>query len=482
MKLTRAIAGLFILALTVSGCAPAQTEPEPTETMPTVLAGDTCTSASQAIVEGEAGALECRLFAGNALKYVQVSTNPVPPTQTLNTAPMKNCQLKDNISTPGIFTGGSVGYPAAGEFPSVGSINVAVVPVDFSDHPATEDASWLQEQVDTADDWVTRFSNGNMKLNWQFKNKWIRAPKEAKFYNWGHSSFQPDGSNSADGAKNESNLQTQQQMVNQIFTAAESEYDFSKVEYVFFVLPKDIGNVIEHGPDLRNFSVKTPKGSYQLGFSFTSGALHQSGSAWHQWIHEFMHSAGLRGHAPGNEFMYNMMAWDSGPGKALTAWDSFILGWLDEEQVACYDLKNLTQETVVLTSMDSSLPGVRTAIIRLSNHEAVVVESRRRDKYSAGLPEGFYGVQAYFVDTLKGEGRYDWAMDRETEMKYFAYFLWVDSEDHGVGQPDVMTNGGPMQPGNLNMNGYVGDTFTYKNLQIAITDTGDFDTVTLTKN
>jgi hypothetical protein len=479
LKLKTTAAILAIIALTLSGCS--ATESAPKVEVPAVLAGDACTEASQMIVPIEGGALECRLFAGNERKYVQVSTNPTPPTQTLNISPIKTCQLKDNISVPGIWTGGSVGYPAAGEFASVGEINVAVVPIDFSDNPATDDASWLQEQIDIFDDWVNRFSNGNATLNWQFENSWIRAPKEAKFYNWGHKSFQADGTTALDGTTNETNLQTQSEMANQLFTAAESKYNFKNVDYVFFVFPKDIGMKIDHGPDLRAFDVRTPKGKYKLGFSFTSGQFYRSGVPWHQWLHEFMHSAGLKGHAPGNEYMYNIMAWDSGPGKALTAWDSFILGWLNEGQVACYDIKNLKEETVVLASMDSALPGVRTAIIRLSNHEAVVIETRRKDKYSAGLPDAFYGVQAYYVDTNKGEGRYDWALDRETEMKYFAYYLWVDAEDHGVGQPDVMTYDGPMEPGNLNMNGYVGDTFTYKNLKIEITETGDFDTVILSK-
>ncbi len=474
MEFVKFLSAVAILSLSLTSCS---SEPP----VPAVAAGDTCTAESQAIIKIDGGSLECRLFAGNAMKYVQVSDNPTPPNQTLNTAPISSCQIKDNISIPGVWTGGSVGYPAAGEFPSVGEINVAVVPIDFSDNPAKEDASWLQEQIDIFDDWVKRFSNGNATLNWQFENSWIRAPKEAKFYNWGHKSFQPDGTTAADGATNETNLQTQSQMANQLFTAAEAKYKFKNVDYVFFVFPKDIGMKIEHGPDLRAFDVQTPKGKYNLGFSFTSGQFYQSGVPWHQWLHEFLHSAGLRGHAPGNEYMYNIMAWDSGPGKALTAWDSFILGWLNKEQVACYDIQDLTEETVVIASMDSTLPGVRTAIVKLSNHEAVVIESRRKDKYSDGLPDGFYGVQAYYVDTLKGEGRYDWAQDRETEMKYFAYYLWVDAEDHGVGKPDVMSYNGPMVPGNLNMNGYVGDTFTYENLQISINDTGDFDTVVLTK-
>jgi hypothetical protein len=470
--------GIFVIsAMFLSGCAPVA----PTAVVPEFAEGDACDYENRGIVEIDGGTLECRLFAGNERKYVFVDSKPVVPEQTLNTAPVETCQLKDNISTPGIYTGGSVGYPAIGEFPSVGEVKVAVVAVDFPDHPADKDAAWLQEQIDTADDWVNRFSNGNLKLDWQFENKWIRAPKESKYYNWVHESFQPDGSVAADQTTNDGNLESQEEMVNQIFSAAESAYDFEDVEYVFFVLPKDIGKKIEHGPDLRAFPVVTPKGKLELGFSFTAGALHGFGEPWHQWMHEFLHSAGLRGHAPGNEYMYNIMAWDSGPGKALTAWDSFILGWLNKDQVACFEIDDLTEEKIVLTSMDSDLPGVRTAIIRLSDHEAVVVESRRRDKYSAGLPAAFYGVQAYYVDTLKGEGRFDWALDRETEMKYFAYYLWVDAEDHGVGFPEVMSMNGPMVPGNLNMNGYVGDTFTYEDLKIEVVDTGNFDTVVLSR-
>lgn len=458
--------GAIVLAaaLLLTGCGPAT---------PSVKAGESCNKESKAIVKFDGGAFECRLFAGNKRKYVQVSNTPVATKQTLNTVETSQCKLPDKISTPGKWTGGSVGYPAVGEFNSVGTVNVAVVPIDFSDVAEAKDAEWLQEQVDTMDDWITRFSNGKMKLNWQAQYKWVRAPKPAAMYNWAHPIIQADGSSKVYAE----NQQDEGAMRQQLFEAATKYYDFSKTDYVFFVFPKVIGNTIAHGPDARNYTVKTSKGTFTLGFSFTSGELYRMGYQWHQWIHEFLHSAGLKGHAPGNEMPYQIMGWDNQAGQGLDAWDTFILGWFDDNQVACYDLNKIKNESIILTSTERDLPGVKAAMVRLSNHELVVVESRRKDKYSLGYPDGFYGIQAYYIDTNNPGKRYDGATDLATEMKYFAYYLRVDAANHGYGEPklDIFDT-------KLDVVGYVGDTFTYKNLHIKVTNTGDFDTIELTKN
>jgi hypothetical protein len=439
---------------------------------PSFVEGDECTAENPQIIELEESTLKCVITAGNKLTYVEFANSIKTPVQNFVASDMATCQIKDRLASPdGRFTGGSVGYPAVGEMPSTGKIKVAVVPVDFSDFPET-DASFLNEQIETVDDWLMRFSDGNLAYDWQFKNAWVRAPKEAAFYNWAHGTYQPDGSLKFEVE----NKQSEDQMISQIFEAADKTYDFKGVEYVLFVLPKSIKEVIRHAPDLRDYRVQTSQGSYQLGFSFTAGIHHEMGQPWHQWLHELLHSHGLRGHAPGSEFPYQIMAADNEAGKAITAWDAFILGWLDEERVACFDAATIGSQTVQLTSMDRDLPGIKTAIVKTDKNELVVIESRRKDKFSDGFPENFYGVQAYVVNTDSDGQRYDGATDFATEKKYFAYYLRIDSEDHGKGSP---TRNG--SPSNLNVVAYKGDSFTHGNLKIDFTDTGDFDTIVISQ-
>lgn len=480
------IAGILGLVFLVSGCAPvgfsgtpAQNEPilevSPAlfPTLSSNKAGTSCNEMGRVAKLGGSKALECRKVAGNKLAWVAITTKPSAPTQSFNAENITKCQIKDFVDyIPGEWTGGDLGYPAYGEMPASGPVNISIIPVDFSDNPGGAAPNFLNAQMKTADRWIKQYSHGKMTYVWDFKPKWVRAPKASSFYNLAKKSIGPDGSFITKGK----DPQTKEQAVTQLFEAAEKTYDLSKAEYVYFVFPKNIGKKIEMGFDGRNETVKTSKATYQLGFATSAGYAHSFGELWHQWLHEMLHSHGIKGHAPGNEYPFNIMAFDGGPGKSLTAWDTFILRWFDDKQVACFDQETLKSETVTLTSMDLAKPGVKTAMIRLSEHEMIVIESRRKSTFTAGFPRGFYGVQAYYLTTKHDGQRYDWALGREAEKKYFAYFLEIDSMNHGLGQPSV----GRLM--NLNVVAYLGDTLSYEDLKIKFTKSGDFDTVVISKN
>ena len=87
-------------------------------------------------------------------------------------------------------------------------------------------------------------------------------------------------------------------------------------------------------------------------------------------------------------------------GNEMFAWHRWLLGWLDDSQIAC------------VTSFPGSIPltpltttgGVKAAVVELSPTRAIVVESRQRGGYDAELWEE--GVLVYTVDTTidSGEG------------------------------------------------------------------------------
>lgn len=435
-------------------------------------AGASCFPMGRVANLGGTKALECRKVAGSKLAWFAITTKPSTPTQSFSAEDITKCQIKDFVNyVPEVWTGGDLGYPAYGEMPAMGPVNIAIIPVDFSDNPGGAAPSFLNDQIKTADRWIKQYSHGKMTYSWDFKPKWVRAPKETSFYNLSKTSIGSDGSYITRGK----DPQTKQQAVSQLFEAAEKTYDLSKAEYVYFVFPKNIGKKIESGFDGRNETVKTTNATYKLGFATSAGYAYTFGELWHQWLHEMLHSHGLIGHAPGQEYPYNIMASDGGPGKSLTAWDTFILKWFDDNQVACFDLETLKSETVTLTSMDVAAPGIKTAMVRLSEHEMIVIESRRRSTFTAGFPRGFYGVQAYYLTTKHNGQRYDWALGRAAEKKYFAYYLEVAAMNHGLGQPSI----GRLM--NLNVVAYLGDALSYEDLEIRFTKSGDFDTVVLSK-
>jgi hypothetical protein len=481
----RFLAGAVGVVLMLSGCAPLANSDSslnfPTEftleAVPAVApalsamkAGARCSQMGQVARLGGSRALECRMVAGNKLAWFAITNRPTTPVQSFKAENIQKCQIKDFVNyIPGVWTGGDLGYPAYGEMPSLGPVNIAIIPMDFSDNPGGAAPSYLREQMRTADRWIRQYSHGKMQYVWDFKPKWVRAPKASRFYNLSKTYIAPDGSFKTIGK----DPQTKEQAVAQMFEAAEKTYDLSKAEFVYFVFPKNIGNKIDFGFAGRDEVVKTKNATYRLGFGTNAGQSHAVGELWHFWMHENLHSHGLIGHAPGNEYPYNIMAYDGGPGQSLTAWDTFILQWFDDNQVACFDKETLDSETVTLTSMDVAAPGVKTAMVRLSEHEMIVIESRRKSTFTKGFPDGFYGVQAYYLTTKHDGQRYDYGLGREIEKKYFAYYLQVDSMDHGLGQPSV----GRLM--NLNVVAYLGDTMTYKGLKIRFTKSGDHDTVVI---
>ena len=484
--MTKLFAGALGALLLLTGCAPVamtDTSSPSAEILdvknvfsPSILSskpGARCSPMGKVLNLGGSRGLECRKVAGNKLAWIAITTRPSTPVQSFKAENIEKCQIRDFVNyEPGVWTGGDLGYPAIGEMPALGPVNIAIIPVDFSDNPGTAAPNFLSGQMRTADRWIKQYSHGKMTYVWNFKPKWVRAPKPTRFYNLSKTYIGSDGSYVTKGK----DPQTKEQAVSQLFEAAEKTYDLSKAEYVYFVFPRNIGKKIESGFDGRNEVVKTKTATYQLGFATSAGYAYTYGELWHQWLHEMLHSHGLIGHAPGNEYPYNIMASDGGPGKSLTAWDTFILKWFDDNQVACFDRDTLGSETVTLTSMDVVGPGVKTAMIRISEHEMIVIESRRKSTFTAGFPRGFYGVQAYYLTTKHDGQRFDWALGREAEKKYFAYYLEVDAMNHGLGQPSI----GRLM--NLNVVAYLGDTLSYEGLKIKFTKSGDFDTVVISKN
>jgi hypothetical protein len=479
------VSGLLGLCFLVTGCAPislTDTAPQASEVLeadsvvtPILTvnkAGANCYPMGKIVSLSKSSSLECRKVAGNKLAWMSITTKPATPSQNFKAENITKCQIKDFVNyIPEVWTGGDLGYPAYGEMPALGPVNIAIIPVDFSDNPGGAAPNYLTNQMKTADRWIKQYSHGKMQYVWDFKPKWVRAPKTTDFYDLSKKYIGPDGQYITKGQ----DPQSKQQAVSQLFEAAEKTYDLSNAEYVYFVFPKNIGKKIESGFDGRNETVKTTNATYKLGFATSAGYAYTFGELWHQWLHEMMHSHGLIGHAPGNDYPYNIMAFDGGPGKSLTAWDTFILKWFDDNQVACFDRDTLESETVTLTSMDLAAPGVKTAMVRISEHEMIVIESRRKSKFTAGFPRGFYGVQAYYLTTKHNGQRYDYALGREAEKKYFSYYLEVDAMNHGLGQPSV----GRLM--NLNVVAYLGDTLSYEGLKIKFTKSGDFDTVVISK-
>lgn len=349
-----------------------------------------------------------------------------------------------------------------------GQLDLAIVAIDFPDKQSkVKVEDYFTKQIEIFNTSFEMWAGDNEKVNWHIPQDWIRMPKEAKFYQWDHSTVQGDGSLKPDSA---SQLMSVQEQQFDIFSEAEKVIDLDVIDFAFVVSAPEATEIL-FAPYSHDRRVKTATSVYNFPHYGYGTVIMQGWNSrgWASLYHEMLHFRGLAGHAPGNEFPYNLMA----AGESLTVWDAFLLGWQDAEQLVCLDGEAVSGETFQIGSMDLEVQGPRGAVIRVDSQTVIVIESRRKGAYNQMIPNGFAGIQAYVVDSSKPAQRYDGNLERERD--YFAYHLRIDSLDHFAidAIPQSFIPGYP----DLNETAFPGDSFTFRGIKVEYLEGGDFDTI-----
>ena len=198
-----------------------------------------------------------------------------------------------------------------------------------------------------------------------------------------------------------------------------------------------------------------------------------------------LHNQGLQGHAPNQGSNFGIMTNQYGLSLVLNSWDTLIIDWQYENQFYCVQRENLKPTTLTLSPLEREEIGTKAIMIKLSNSQALVIESRRRDKWSSGyngfpgLPVGFYGLIVYKVDTtakpLYGVEEPD-GPDWKDSSTAYAYLIRNLNVDHGY------INGAP-QSGRIDLNFvmYEGESLTTNGIKISLIKSGDHDQVKIEK-
>ena len=129
--------------------------------------------------------------------------------------------------------------------------------------------------------------------------------------------------------------------------------------------------------------------------------------------------------------------------------------------------------------------GTKAIMIKLSESQLLVIESRRRDRWSSGykgfpgLPVGFYGLIVYKVDTtakpLYGVEEPDGANWKDSSEAY-AYLIRNQNVDHGF------IPGAPQSsPIDRNFIMYEGESLITNGIKISLVKSGDHDQVLVEK-
>jgi hypothetical protein len=468
--------------------APSAT-PTPT---PKNVAGDLCVTVGQREYNS-AGYLECREVANNVKKYFQLSTSPKAPPTNISPESLDVCRVPDQSSTDR-SEGPSIAYPIPSgkqfaRIPKTGPINALIIPIDFPDNPGSGTPTALSnEMIEKANEWMKWYSQGKSYYKFQTYDKWIRTPKET-------TSYLPISSTSAIPS-NALNFKTgverdKFEIASEYLDLAKAHFDYKNAHSIFFLYPKDVkiwsefwglgindkvrGWYTTYDPRLIDVWIHSSSGR-QTYYNFP---------VWAFFLHENLHNQGLQGHAPNNGYNLGIMTNQYGLSLPLSAWDTLIIDWQIENQFYCLQRENVKPTNIVLSPLEREEVGTKAIMIKLSKSEVLVVESRRKDKWSSGykgfpgLPEGFYGVVVYKVDTaatpqygvMEPDGK-DW----KDSSPAFAYYIRNLNVDHG-------SIPGAPQSGPIDMNFfmYEGESLTTNGIKISLVKSGDHDEVMIEK-
>ncbi len=367
----------------------------------------------------------------------------------------------------------NVGFPLRPDLiPTEGTVNLVVIPVDFSDRPADAIPSdYLKAQTEKMATWYESFSGGKLKLSFQIGSSWVRAPKPDSSY------VVPKNQANTPGAGQE----IQAALAQDVITAAGTQFDFGKAHGVFIYMPTI--KSVDYDMGLRGSFLRTPSGSKPL-FLWGGGAYHfdnrnlSSGTKrekmWAFWIHEMLHSQDQALHAPGNGFSSGLGQNQYGTSLVLSSWELFRFGWIDDS-VVCIDMKDMGQGVnAIIRPLENTAKGMKSVIIKVNQFEALVIESRRPIGYSAEYP-GLEGALVYRIDTRldndrSGEGNGQDTGNSEDFPKW-GYYLAPDGKSSFASQSRSLSDF-VFKPG---------DSRTFSGMKITLVSNsknGDFVSIT----
>jgi hypothetical protein len=299
--------------------------------------------------------------------------------------------------------------------PSVGELRLAAVSVDFPDFAGTDEeltiAPALSKEID---EWLHFESGGRLSATWQIHNQWITMSKPAADYRvqgFGVEPYQELSTEIVDRALEVMVLENVDELF-VYFPDSITGSEVGKEVNPFEGILAQIGIPIRELSEYDGARIRNMKGSGTV-------SRWNEPTLWAIWAHALLHAMGLQVHGPEPTSLI-----DSASNGLFTvsAWTRWLLGWLDEDAVACVTEEDLPAEVdLVPLQLDSSHEGVRLAMIPLDETTAIAVESHRSVGYGAALGEaGTYGLLAYLIDT-KNQAEYDPFTNDETAGTRFIY-------------------------------------------------------------
>lgn len=321
---------------------------------------------------------------------VSVTPTPTDTTESNNTS-VDACKLSVKVDH-----NVALGFPRiSGFMPSIGDVRAVVLFADFEDEPATETPQEVFSLVSPgAEEFFKDISYGRMNFKLEPHYEWLRLSENSTHYGEGIKSFEGH-----------------REFIQEAVDMADPDVDFSGADLVIVLTNPEAEN-IPIGPAFR--ALRSSNGIQADGVSITNGVT--SGfdlkNRWETdgrgflWLnHETGHSMTLPDlYAYDDSSLrftgsFGLMG-DKGNAPEYFAFERWMLGWLDDNQIVCQE----SDETTTTLSAIETAGGTKAVIVPTGETTAVVVESRRAKGYDTNLVKE--GAIVYTIDTSipSGEG------------------------------------------------------------------------------
>jgi hypothetical protein len=351
--------------------------------------------------------VECRYVYSGKLKWVQLfytqtfEANPASPTDIANCKIKEMPNLNLNYGDGDGPMGSGFGFKTFSQkMMKTGTMKIAILPVDFAEIPGESNIKeTLDRDIKLFKEWFNYYSQNKLKIEVVTTDKWVRATLPIKSYDvaTGYPGMQFDDA----GAK------VQQAYLD----LAPDAFDFKEISEMFIVLPK-AQRVINSDLRVGFRDLNTKQGKQFLNVSAPPAILNSHDQPnWTWWIHEGLHDIGLAGHAPAQGNPLDVMGDQNSNGYSISAWDQFILEWLNDDQVYCVDKPSIKGQIVKLSQLEREDTATKAIVVPLTEYSALVVQAHGQGKWTSKtdintkmLP-GFYGITVYKVDTRWGNDR-----------------------------------------------------------------------------
>jgi len=346
------------------------------------------------------GMIECRLTS-LGLEWVSTELGDPRPDTYGDDQP---CKLPDQrTDPPSAEIGLIIGFPlslSGVRTPSIGTATLAAVAVDFPDYKGPDDElSRLRETANAFDSWLAIESNQRLSTSWSLHEEWITMSKPVAEYEvqgFGTEPYQELSTEIVDRVLEVMELQDIDELFvyfpDSLTTTGEG------LDNAFESLLPQIG-IPDREQSQYNYSrLRNMKGSGTI--SKRNGSV-----LWAIWAHEFLHALGLQLHGPEASMLIDAAS----QSFTLSAWNRWILGWLDDDQVACVSIGDQPLEVdLVPLELNGETEGIRAAIVPLTETGALLIQSHRAIGHSENNGFGFgtgigddgtYGLAVMYVDS-----------------------------------------------------------------------------------